>query len=151
MRNGKFLLIHIFFFFPVVLFLQCESDDTNHMSHEEKIKYRQYLVEGKRLYLQHCSNCHQENGTGLVRLYPPLNGSDYLKNNEKKVICSIKKGQTGEITVNGILFNQPMPSNPRLTNLEIAEITTYIYSKWGGNKKLYTHIEIDKILDSCNQ
>ncbi|MEM6522979.1 MAG: c-type cytochrome, partial [Bacteroidota bacterium] len=32
-------------------------------------------------YLQHCSSCHQKNGEGLARLYPPLADSDYLENN----------------------------------------------------------------------
>ena len=150
MRTGKILFFPLSIFFSVAFFYQCGSGETAQMSREDKIKYKQYLVEGKRLYLQHCSNCHQEDGAGLARLYPPLKGSNYLENNEKKVICSIKNGQTGEITVNGIVFNQPMPPNPRLTNLEIAEISTYIYSNWGGKKKLFTHVEIGEILGNCN-
>lgn len=150
MRTDKSLFFPILLLYAVVFFYQCGSGDGNQLSRQEKIKFKQYLVEGKRLFLEHCSNCHQENGTGLARLYPPLKGSDYLENNETKVICSIKNGQSGEITVNGILFNQPMPSNPRLTNLEIAEITTYIYSTWGGKKKLFTHVEVGEILHGCN-
>jgi mono/diheme cytochrome c family protein len=119
------------------------------MSREDRIKYKQYLVEGKRLYLLHCSNCHQQDGSGLARLYPPLKNSDYLENHEEQVICSIKYGQSGELTINNMVFNQPMPSNPRLTHLEIAEITTYVYSTWGPKKKLFTHQEVGRILDEC--
>jgi len=151
MITGKFLFFSLFVSFSILVLSRCGSGEINQMSREDKIKYRQYMVEGKRLYLQHCSNCHQEEGTGLARLYPPLKGSDYLENNEKNVICAIKNGQSGELTVNGIVFNQPMPSNPRLTNLEIAEITTYIYSTWGGKKKLFTHVEIGMIMDECDK
>jgi mono/diheme cytochrome c family protein len=150
MRTGKAIFFPIVFIFLFAFFCRCGSGEGNQLNRQDKIKYKQYLVEGKRLYLQHCSNCHHEDGTGLARLYPPLKGSDYLGNNEKKVICSIKNGQSGEITINGIQFNQPMPSNPRLTNLEIAEITTYVYSTWGGKKKLFTHVEVGEILHECN-
>lgn len=116
----------------------------------ENIKYNQYLIEGKRLYDLHCSNCHQKDGTGLVRLYPPLKNSDFLTRDINTIICMLKNGKQGEIFVNGISFNQPMPDNPRLTNLEIAEIATYIYTTWGNMNKIFTHREIGTILDSCD-
>ena len=34
--------------------------------------------QGERLYVQHCSGCHGEQGQGLGTLIPPLAGSDYL-------------------------------------------------------------------------
>jgi mono/diheme cytochrome c family protein len=154
MKKIKPVYFLILFIWLSVLFYQCGTGESNgessqEESRQERIKRKQYLIEGKRLYLLHCSNCHQEDGSGLARLYPPLKESDYLKNNEKSVICSIKYGQSGEITVNGVIYNQPMPSNLRLTDLEIAEIGTYIYNTWGGKKKLFTHREIDQILGSC--
>ena len=50
-------------------------------SNTEQVKLEQYLVEGRTLYLQYCSACHQADGKGLAQLYPPLNGSDYLNDN----------------------------------------------------------------------
>ena len=142
-------------FFPVLLLLlmitvllSCGGKPGER---KDQIKYRQYLVEGKRLYLKHCSNCHQETGEGLGRLYPPLKDSDYLKNKDNlaSVICSVKYGQSGEVIVNGITFNQPMPANPWLTDLEIAEIITYVYSTWGGMEELITHRQAGMALDTC--
>jgi cytochrome c551 len=149
MKKNKKLPGSLFILILFILF-SCGGEPG---SRKENIKYRQYLVEGKRLYLRHCSNCHMENGEGLGRLYPPLKDSDYLQNveNLSGVICSVKYGQTGEIIVNGITFNQPMPENPWLTNLEIAEILTYIYSTWGGMEELITHQQIAVALDSCRQ
>jgi mono/diheme cytochrome c family protein len=149
MRIVSTLVFSVLVYGAVIFFSQCGSRDTNQMSREDRIKYKQYLVEGKRLYLLHCSNCHQQDGSGLARLYPPLKNSDYLENHEEQVICSIKYGQSGELTINNMVFNQPMPSNPRLTHLEIAEITTYVYSTWGPKKKLFTHQEVGRILDEC--
>ena len=129
--------------FPSLLILKCKSPS------KEEIKFEQYYNEGKRLYTLHCSNCHMKSGTGLARLYPPLKDSDYLKENIKNVVCSIKYGQEGEIVVNGVTYNQPMPENPRLTNLEIAEISTYIYARWADRKEIFHHQEIDSILTNC--
>jgi cytochrome c551 len=150
MRTNKILNLFLPTLLMTLCFYQCGKSDLNQLTREDKIKYKQYMVEGKRLYLLHCGNCHQEDGTGLARLYPPLKESDYLEVNEEKVICSIKFGQSGKLIVNGIVFNQPMPPNPRLTNLEISEITTYIYSTWGGKKKLFTHEEVERILKGCD-
>jgi mono/diheme cytochrome c family protein len=149
MKKIKSVYFLILFIWLSVLLYHCNSDESDRENRQERIKRKQYLIEGKRLYLLHCSNCHKEDGTGLARLYPPLKESDYLKNNERTVICSIKYGQTGEIKVNGIVYNQPMPPNLRLTNLEIAEIATYIYNTWGGKRKLFTHREVEQILGSC--
>src|SRR5688500_18105154 len=60
-----------------------------------------YYVQGEQLYIKHCSNCHQSNGTGLGLVYPPLHQSDYMKNNLEQVLCLMKHGMKGEITVNG--------------------------------------------------
>ena len=92
-----------------------------------------------------------KNGKGLARLYPPIKDSDYLKENQVDVICGIKYGQQGEITVNGVVYNQPMPENLRLTNLEIAEIATYIYARWSDRKEIIHYQQIDSILNQCNQ
>jgi mono/diheme cytochrome c family protein len=124
----------------VVTAIACTPDDP---------KFRQYMVEGERLYIQHCSNCHQRDGKGLRRVYPPLAGSDYLQNNLSSVICSMKYGLQGEINVQGVKYNQAMPGVPSLTELELAEIATYIYNSWGGQHERIDPRRIGPILDSC--
>ena len=112
-------------------------------------KFKQYLVEGERLYVSHCSNCHQVDGKGLRRVYPPLAPSDYMDQNFENVICAMKYGLAGEIVVNGNSYNQPMPGGASLTELEIAEIATYIYNSWGRKQGLVEVKGIAGILDSC--
>ncbi|MFN3841405.1 MAG: c-type cytochrome [Cyclobacteriaceae bacterium] len=109
-----------------------------------------YYNQGEQLYLNHCSNCHQSNGTGLGRVYPPLHQSDYMKNNFETVICIMKNGLEGEIVVNGKDYNQAMPGVPALTDLEIAEIATYIYNTWEHQRGLVDVNEVSQILRQCN-
>lgn len=123
----------------VVSFTSCQS--------EEKIKLEQYYIGGKELYEQNCANCHQKDGKGLQSLYPPIAGSDYLKDKEK-VIYIIKNGLAGEILVNGKKYNQPMPANNQLTNLDIAEVVTYIYNEWHGETKITEVKEVEKVLNN---
>lgn len=107
------------------------------------------MVEGERLYLQHCSNCHQRNGEGLRRVYPPVAGSDYLEANLPAVVCGMKYGIQGEVTVRGVMYNQAMPGVLSLTELELAEIATYICNSWGAQRGLVDARRVGPWLDSC--
>jgi cytochrome c551 len=112
-------------------------------------KFKQYYNQGEMLYEKNCSNCHQKNGSGLGLVYPPLDSSDYMEKNFKDVICLIRNGKKGELIVNGKTFNQPMPGIPTLTDLEIAEIATYIYNTWNHQHGIVEVTEVSQLLDSC--
>lgn len=97
-------------------------------------KVLQYAIQGKILYENHCANCHQKDGTGLGRLIPPIKGSDYFLADKGRTARIIKNGQQGEIVVNGIEYNEVMPANLKLTDLEIAQLMTYLYNVWGAKE-----------------
>ena len=143
----------IFILFSFFLLISCSRDDKagrfDHLDQRTKIRLRQYLVEGKRLYNLHCANCHQPSGIGLARLYPPLKDSDYLIPNVADVLCGMRYGQKGEIIVNGIMFNQEMPGIPGITDLEIAEIATYIYTEFADTVRIFTLNEVKNIMENC--
>src|SRR5438105_15445466 len=79
-------------------------------------KYQQYYAQGQSLYEKNCSNCHQKSGKGLGRVYPPLAQSDFLKNNLNESICLMRYGKQGDILVNTIRYNKPMPGVIGLTD-----------------------------------
>ena len=106
-------------------------------------------MQGEQLYGTHCSNCHQKDGSGLGRIYPPLDTSDYMENNFEAVICLIRHGITGEVIVNGNQFNQAMPGVPTLSDLEVAEIATYIYNTWSHERGLIEVKDASQILRAC--
>ncbi|MEQ9402992.1 MAG: cytochrome c [Cyclobacteriaceae bacterium] len=114
------------------------------------IRLKQYKVQGSKVYNTYCSNCHQQDGKGLAALYPPLSGSDYLLENLPRAACIIKHGQFKEIEVNGVKYNQMMPSNP-ITNLEIAEVLTYIGNTWGNEAGLIGVKDVDKWMEECEE
>jgi mono/diheme cytochrome c family protein len=142
-----------YFFLVLILFgtalLTCTPGDRS--KHSDSVKYQQYFVQGGELYKNHCANCHQLDGSGLGRVYPPLNKSDFMRQNFEEVVCLIKYGRSGELWVNGTMYNQPMKSNPSLTELEVAEIATFIYNAWSIQKGIVEVGEVAQILTTCEE
>ena len=126
-----------------------ENEATQDLSRPEKIHYEQYMVQGQQLYRTHCSNCHQEEGTGLGKLIPPLAQSDYLLADVDRTLCLIKNGLQGEIIVNGQSYKQPMPANETLRAIEIAQIATYIYNHWGHAQGYIPVKQVSGTLEQC--
>jgi len=136
--------------FICLVLLSCNSGN-NHLDRPSKIKLKQYIVEGRKLYFQNCANCHGTEGQGLRRVIPQVKDADFLTNYPEKSICIIKYGAKTPITVNNIEFIQKMPDNPQLTDLEIAEIITFLTNQWNqGETKLFSVSEVSDILNNCN-
>ncbi len=108
-------------------------------------------VQGQRIYEYHCGNCHMNDGTGLVKVYPPLKNSDYLYNNIDNLPCIIKNGISGEIVVNGITYNEAMLGYPDLSDAEISNLTNYIISKWANSNDPFTFKKIKSSLEKCQK
>ncbi|GHN00770.1 hypothetical protein WSM22_22590 [Cytophagales bacterium WSM2-2] len=124
----------------VLVVFSCSSKDP---------KFQQYYAQGQVLYEKNCSNCHQKNGQGLGRVYPPLASNEYFEKNLNASLCQMKYGTQGEIVVNGIKYNKAMPGIPSLTELEIAEIATYIGNSWGHNMGLIDVLQTSKVMSNC--
>lgn len=129
---------------------QTQEKETSSLNSRDEIRLKQYQVQGAKVYATYCANCHQQDGKGLASLYPPLAGSDYLLENLPRAACIIKNGQSKEIVVNGVTYNQMMPGNP-ITNLEVAEVLTFIANAWGNEGGLVGVKDVDKWLKECEE
>ena len=138
----------ILIFFILLVGCSKKSESPGFM---DDIKFRQYYVQGQLLYEKNCSNCHQKDGSGLGRLYPPLHPSDYMDANFNKVICMMKYGIKGELVINGKIYNKEMPGVLPLTDLEVTEIATYIYNSWGHQRDSIDISTVREILNQCQQ
>lgn len=113
-----------------------------------ELKSEQYFAEGYQLYTTNCANCHQNDGEGMANLYPPINGSSALTN-KALLVCIIKNGMKDTIVVAGKKFSRPMPANPKLTDLEIAEIVSFLTMKWHSDSTLTPIEEVSNALQIC--
>ena len=58
--------------------------------------------------------------------------TDYLKQPTPLLINIILKGQSGEIVVNGVTYNTPMPAQDYLTDEKVSDILNYIRNSWSN-------------------
>lgn len=116
---------------------------------KSEIEFEQYYNQGEVLYTKTCSNCHQKDGKGLGLLYPPLDQSDFMDKNFEEVLCLMRHGKATPTIVNGKTFVQPMEGVSTITDLEIAEIATYIYNTWDHKRGIVHVTEVSKTMATC--
>ncbi len=95
---------------------------------------------GKEVYLRdgHCATCHQANGQGMAKVYPPLAKSDWLDDDERLIKLTLK-GLWGPIKVNGELFDPTNGVPPMmgfggmLNDNELSAVLSYVRQSWGNN------------------
>ena len=92
---------------------------------EERIKL------GKGIYEANCLACHQANGQGVPKAFPPLAKSDYFNADYNRGIQAVLKGLSGKITVNGEVYDSVMPATA-LNDEQVANVLTYVANNWGN-------------------
>ncbi|MGJ8736596.1 c-type cytochrome [Zobellia laminariae] len=103
------------------------------------------MQRGSEIYADFCVTCHLEEGEGIIGTFPPLAKSDYLAQNRETSIRGVKYGLQGEITVNGVTYNNIM-TPLGLEDDEIADVMNYIMNSWGNfSDKTVTIEEVEAI------
>lgn len=135
------LLTLVVAFLLTAILVSCRS--------KAEVEFQQYYNQGELLYTKHCSNCHQANGRGLGLLFPPLDTSDFMDKNLDEVLCIMRYGKSTPTVVNGKTFEQPMQGISSLTDLDVAEIATYIYNTWSHKRGIVRVDEVSQKMSSC--
>ncbi len=110
---------------------------------EAKPNKKKIMKMGEKVYLTHCAACHQVTGLGIPSVFPPLAKSDYIDGDVNVIFNSIFNGNEGEMTVNGVKYNTPMPP-VALKDKEAAAVATYIMNSWGNKGKIYGPKKVKK-------
>jgi nitrite reductase (NO-forming) len=84
---------------------------------------------------------------GLSGVFPPVAKTDYIKKPIPHLADIILKGQSGEVTVNGVVYNTPMPPQAYLTDENIAHILNYVRNSWGNKGSVVTPADVKKQRD----
>jgi nitrite reductase (NO-forming) len=90
------------------------------------------IARGKIIYTSVCFACHQPEGQGIPKAFPPLAKSDYLNADSKRAISTVLHGLEGKVTVNGQIYESIMPQLG-LNDEQVANVLTYVYSQWGNS------------------
>ncbi len=91
-------------------------------------------VDGKAAFARTCSACHQSDGRGLARTFPPLSGNRDLFIDRLFPVYVALNGIEGPITVNGEAYDGVMPPFDHLSDAEVAALVNYIRSAWGNER-----------------
>jgi len=112
----------------IILFGEFTVERTYEFDLEASIK------RGKEVYITYCLSCHSEDWQGVEGLYPPVAKSDYLMADTKRSIKQTLFGVTGEMTVNGKVYNMPMDGID-LSDEQTSDVLNYIRNSWGNKGK----------------
>lgn len=139
--NRKSLLLSLFIIAFVSIIFSCQS--------AQQLQQDMYYTNGRDLYITHCQNCHGTKGEGLGELAPPLTDTIYLKENKNNIACIIKNGLEGPITVGGKGYDEKMPHEKAMADIDIAQLVVYITNSFGNKQGMYTTDQVATDLKNC--
>jgi mono/diheme cytochrome c family protein len=92
---------------------------------------------GKAIFMVTCMACHQPTGLGIPGAFPPLDGSEYVVGDPRRLVALVIKGYQGPITVKGVNFNNILiavdTQFPQLKeNAKLADVLNYIRTAWSN-------------------
>lgn len=113
------------------------------------------LAKGYAIFTTTCQPCHGADGNGTKSLAPPLNGSDWVTGDKRRLIATVLFGLTGPVKVSGNVYKAPeisgdMPSigqNNTLSDADIAALLSFIRNGWENNATRVSDEEVSKVRD----
>nr|WP_314895847.1 cytochrome c [uncultured Flavobacterium sp.] len=142
---GLFLLGNFSFENPISSHPIISKNSYIVIANKDNVITQKNQTPGKEIYADFCIQCHGANGKGDAKNFPPLDGSDWLTKKRTQSIHAVKFGQSGEIIVNKVTFNNSMPPMG-LSDKEVADVMNYIMTSWGNKQtKLVTEKEVSGI------
>ncbi len=109
--------------------------------HTSKFDLKTSIARGKDIYTTYCMSCHQEQGEGIEDIYPPLSKSDYLMANINRSIIQVLNGVSGEMKVNGKMYNTEMTGFD-LSPEEASDVLNYIRNSFGNKGEAVTPVMV---------
>jgi nitrite reductase (NO-forming) len=107
----------------------------------QKFDLKASIERGKEVYNINCITCHMEKGEGIDAVFPPLAKSDYLMADKNRSIKQILEGASGEMKVNGKVYNGEMPAVD-LTDEQVSDVLNYVRNSWGNKGAAVTPAEV---------
>jgi mono/diheme cytochrome c family protein len=89
-------------------------------------------VDGARVYAANCVACHQADGQGAGGVFPPLAQARWVVGSPERLVQIMLYGIQGPIEVRGTVYDGVMPAFARLSDAELAAVTSHIRSSWGN-------------------
>jgi mono/diheme cytochrome c family protein len=87
---------------------------------------------GAAIYAHACISCHESDGSGAPRIYPPLPGNALLQSADPASTLRIILDGAQTVTTPRAPNTGSMPGYKQLSDQEVADVTNYIRNSWGN-------------------
>jgi mono/diheme cytochrome c family protein len=100
---------------------------------------------GKAIYTHACIACHEADGSGAPRIYPPLPGNANLQSADPTSTLRIILDGAQTVTTPRAPNTGSMPGYAKqMSDREIADVANYIRNSWGNAAPLVTPKQVNK-------
>ena len=106
------------------------------------------ILKGKKIYEDNCLVCHQEDGSGVPGMNPPLIKTKWVLGEKNQLIQILVNGLNKPIEIEGETYQNPMPAQNHLSNDQIAAVLTYVRSSFGNKASPITVADVGRIRSS---
>jgi mono/diheme cytochrome c family protein len=103
------------------------------------------MTAGAAVYTHNCIACHEVDGSGAPRIYPPLPGNANLQSANPSSVLRIILDGAQTVTTPRAPNTGSMPAYAaKFSDQEIADVATYIRNSWGNAAPLVTPDQVKK-------
>jgi mono/diheme cytochrome c family protein len=91
------------------------------------------MADGEKLYKGACIACHEADGSGAPRIYPPLPGNANLQSVDPSSTLRVILDGAETVTTPRAPNAGSMPAYAaKMSDQQIADVTTFIRNSWGN-------------------
>jgi mono/diheme cytochrome c family protein len=103
------------------------------------------MKDGEQIYAHYCRACHEPDGSGAPRIYPPLPGNALLQSADPSSTLRVILDGAQTVTTPRAPNTGSMPSYARdLSDQQVADVTNYIRNSWGNAAPVVTPEQVAK-------
>jgi mono/diheme cytochrome c family protein len=103
------------------------------------------MTAGAAVYTHFCVACHEADGSGAPRIYPPLPGNAGLQSPDPASTLRIILDGALTVTTPRAPNTGSMPAYAKqLSDQDIADVTNYVRNSWGNAAPLVTPAQVNK-------
>ncbi|MDR5822501.1 cytochrome c [Caballeronia sp. LZ043] len=109
-------------------------------------------AQGAAVYAGFCAQCHRDDGKGVPQVFPALAGNPSVVGEDTtSLIRLLVEGGNSPATINGPP-RQAMPSfAARLTDVQIAQVLTYVRASWGNDARPVTTNDVASLRSTLHK
>ena len=103
------------------------------------------MKDGAQIYAHYCIACHEADGSGAPRIYPPLPGNANLQSADPASAIKIVLDGAETITTARAPNTGSMPPYAnKMSDQDVADVVTYVRNAWGNAAPAVTPAEVAK-------